>query len=509
MSTPEHVPRHHDEPLLLPYQRRWVADESAVRVWEKSRRIGASWATAAGAALEAASEKESGGMDVWYISYNKGMTETFIKDCAFWAGIYSLVASDMEEFVFEDEDPGGKVVAFRITFASGHRITGLSSAPRSLRSIQGHIVIDEGAFVDQLAELLKAALAMLMWGGRVDVISTHNGAENPFAELIQETQSGARPYSLHRTTFDDALYEGLYRRICLVKQGKAPTEAVRAELAWSPESEARWRQEMVDFYGDNAEEELFCVPRRSGGAYLSRALIEARMHPDIPVLRWSLPDDFVDWSEIRRRRTAEAWCREHLEPVLRSLPSQTCFVGEDFGRSGDLTVLWVLQRQADLDLRTCLTAELRNAPFTTQQYVLEYLIDRLDRFGGAALDARGNGAFLAEVARQHYGAGLIDEVALSEAWYREHMPRLKQQLEDGTLTLPKDSDVLDDLRAFRVVKGVARLPEKSTRGGAEQRHGDSGVALAMAVYAATVMEPQEWDVVTGPPRETTTITRGY
>ena len=28
--------------VLLPYQRRWAADTSRVRVWEKSRRIGAS-----------------------------------------------------------------------------------------------------------------------------------------------------------------------------------------------------------------------------------------------------------------------------------------------------------------------------------------------------------------------------------------------------------------------------------------------------------------------------------
>ena len=33
--------------VLLPYQQRWLVDPSPVKVWEKSRRIGASWGDAA------------------------------------------------------------------------------------------------------------------------------------------------------------------------------------------------------------------------------------------------------------------------------------------------------------------------------------------------------------------------------------------------------------------------------------------------------------------------------
>ena len=50
---------------------------------------------------------------------------------------------------------------------------------------------------------------------------------------------------------------------------------------------------------------------------------------------------------------------------------------------------------------------------------------------------------------------------------------------------PRHEDVLDDLRAFRVVKGVPRLPEGKTdkRG---ERHGDSGMALALAWHASDI-----------------------
>lgn len=86
----------------------------------------------------------------------------------------------------------------------------MPSEPRSLRSKQGRVVIDEAAFVDNLPELLKAAMALRMWGGSVRIMSTHNGEDSDFNEMIKETRAGKRPYTLHRVTFDDALEQGLY-----------------------------------------------------------------------------------------------------------------------------------------------------------------------------------------------------------------------------------------------------------------------------------------------------------
>ncbi|MFW8236595.1 hypothetical protein ACOID8_34120, partial [Klebsiella pneumoniae] len=87
------------------------------------------------------------------------------------------------------------------------------------------------------------------------------------------------------------------------------------------------------------------------------------------------------------------------------------------------------------------------------------------RFTGGAFDARGNGQYLAEVAMQRYGASRIQQVMLSEGWYREHMPPVKAALEDGTLDgLPRDADILADLRAVQVIKGVPRIPETRTTG---------------------------------------------
>src|SRR3546814_1424375 len=66
----------------------------------------------------------------------------------------------------------------------------LSSRPRSLRGRQGYVIFDEFAFHDDPEELLKAGMAFIIWGGKVLVISTHNGDENPFNQLINDIRAG-------------------------------------------------------------------------------------------------------------------------------------------------------------------------------------------------------------------------------------------------------------------------------------------------------------------------------
>ena len=458
--------------LLLPYQGRWVADRSRVKVWEKSRRIGASYGEAFDSVMEAALTREAGGQSTYYLSYNKEMTQQFIKDCAFWAKTLNQAAGEMEEVVLKDEDKD--ITVYRIRFASGFDIWGLPSEARSLRSKQGRVIIDEAAFVDDLKDLLKAANALLMWGGSVRIISTHNGDDNPFNELIQDIRAGKKNYSLHRTTLDEALGDGLYRRICQV-----------TGQDWAQGLEDQWRGALIADYGDGADEELFCIPASGTGAYLTRNMIESVMDPSIPVIRWEPPaKDFVDWPLDRAMRETRDWCEENLGLLLAAAdPGLRSYLGQDFGRSGDLSVLQPAQEAANLDLKTLFVLELRNCPFRTQRQILFYILDRLPRFSRAAMDARGNGQALAEEARQEYGASRVEEVMLSETWYRENMPKLKAQFEDRTWNLPKDSLILDDYRALKVVRGVARVPDARTQDQGGKRHGDAAIAGAMLVHA--------------------------
>lgn len=467
--------------ILLPKQAELLAATSAYSlvVSDKSRRIGFTWGIGADAVLTAGAQKSAGGMDVLYLGYNLDMAREFIDTCAMWSRAFAPACSEVEEYLFVEQDANGaerSIKAFRITFASGFEIAALSSKPRSLRGRQGYVILDEFAFHDDAEELLKAAMALLIWGGKVLVISTHNGVDNPFNQLIQEIREGRRPGKVVRCTFDDALEQGLYQRICMV-----------TGRDWSPEAEAQWRDEIRAFYGEDAAEELDCIPSQGSGVYLTGALIEACMTPRAPVLRLACPKGFELLGDTERESFVADWLAENVDPWLKLMTQDLRhYYGFDFGRSGDLSVFWPIEEGADLVLRAPFILELRNVPFRQQEQILFRIVDRLPRFSGGKHDGRGNGQFLAEYAQQRYGAMLIEAVMLSQPWYLEHVPRLKARLEDRTMAFSRDADVKSDLRQFRMIRGVPMIPQTAETKGADggQRHGDAGVAAVLAVAAA-------------------------
>ncbi len=491
-------------PTLLPYQQLWVADQAEVKVCEKSRRIGLTWAEAADCVLLAATDGNAG-MDVLYISYNQEMTREFIDTCAMWVGHYGRAAGEVEELIVKDGDRDIK--AFRIDFASGHEIMALSSAPRNLRGKQGRLVLDEAAFVDNLAELIKASMAFCIWGGQVRIISTHNGDDNAFARLVEDCRAGVLPYSLHKYTFDDALADGLYERICMVR-GKQ----------WTAEGETQWMQGILAKYGEHADEELKCIPSKGGGRYLIRSRLEACMKAGIPVVRWEPPEkNFVDWSDEERKRDVDDWLEAHIGPLLAGLPPYRSAIGQDFARHVDLSVLWTLQTFPGLTVHPPFVLEMRDCPFSQQEQILEYVCRRLPRFTGGALDKGGNGAYLAERARQLFGRDRIVEVSFSESWNLENWPPLKQAFDDQTIWIPRHDDILQDLLQVKKEKGVPKIlrddrrvdrTEGKTSSG--KRHGDAAVALVLAYFAQrTILGGEEFDVCTAMPRQTNHILRGW
>lgn len=462
--------------VLLPYQQRWVGLRAPLKVGEKSRRIGLTWAEASDNVLVAASSTVAGGMNVYYLGYNQDMTVEYIQACAMWARAFNYAAGEIEEGIWHDQDVDKYIKTYTITFPSGYRIVALTSRPSNLRGRQGVVVIDEAAFHSDLAELLKAALALLIWGGEVHVISTHNGTDNPFNELIEEIRAGKRKGKLFRCTFKEAVADGLYQRVCL-----------RKGIPWVEAEELEWVQDVYDYYSDAAEEELDCVPSQGGGTYLSLAILEQRSRVGVPVLRLAYPVGYEVIAEPLRLADSLGWCERELKPLLAQLPPGAwSFYGMDFARSGDLSVIVPLLQEQDSRKRPPFLVELRNVPFKQQEQILFYIVDRLPSFMAGAHDARGNGQALAEAAAVKYGHNRISQVMLTEGWYRDNMPGFKADLDDGTLyDLPADRDVIADLRAFRMVKGVARIPEtRTTEKGGAKRHGDAGIAAVLARFAS-------------------------
>ena len=162
-----------NEPLsiLLPYQRRWLADQSQVKVSEKSRRIGITWTEAADRALGAATSGRAG-ID--------GCTSVTTRT---WRWNSSRLrrggralrpgSRAVEEIVLGDGR--SDILAYRIRFASGHKIVALSSRPSNLRGKHGCAVIDEAAFHEDCRAAESGARVHHV-GRVVRIISTHNGA---------------------------------------------------------------------------------------------------------------------------------------------------------------------------------------------------------------------------------------------------------------------------------------------------------------------------------------------
>lgn len=469
--------------ILMEHQKAWLEDKSDLKLAEKGRRTGITFAEALDDAITAASARSAGGDNVFYIGDTKEKGREFIGYVAHFAKVIAGELHQVEEYIFRDEREDGTskdITAFRITFRSGNRVEALSSNPANIRGLQGIVVIDEAAFHKDVREVLDAVNALLIWGGKVRVISTHKGHLNPFNELVREANAGKTPFSVHHIPFATAVENGLYRRVCFVK-GRT----------WSQEDQDAWEARIRGAYGPRRaamRQELDAIPAESDGAALTRVQIEACMaQPDeIPVCRWSCDDDFKNLPDEVRKAAALDWCKKHLKPVLDELdPDRQHFMGEDFARTGDVTDIMVGELTPTLVRRMRLMVELRNVPFDQQRDILFYVCDRIPRFSKGAMDRTGNGAYLAEKATQRYGPTIV-EVAFSREWYATEMPPYIEAFADKTIVLPRHEDVLIDHQALQFEAGVIRVPKDFRFKGSDgfSRHGDSAVAGALMYFAS-------------------------
>jgi phage FluMu gp28-like protein len=494
--------------LLLQYQAEAIrlATIHDFLVIEKSRRIGISYGFSPYATLAAAAALA--GTNVYYVGYNLDMAREFIGYCADFTKAFDgvtvalpppdAILESMTEtkvgpeqvvtsgnvsidsaegtFLFHDGSTKG-IKTLRVDFPNGKAIAALPSTPRAVRGKQGIFIIDEAAFHDDLDGLIKAVLAALMWGGKVIVISTHDGDDNAFNQLVQDIRSKRRAGHVMRITLRDALDQGLYKRICLVG-GKE----------WSEELEEKWEADLRHTYGDAADEELDVIPARGSGTYLARATIEAAMSPLYPVLRLSCPNGFerndLEW----RTDWVQEWLETEIAPLLRKLDlSKYCYFGQDFARSSDLSAIAIGQYDEMATLICHFIIEMRNVPSREQEQVLEFIIDGMPLFAAGKMDGRGNGFGMAEAMQDKYGEEAIELVMATPKTYLEMMPRLKARIEDRQLVIPRSDGVVEDLRCIKLVKGVPTIVDrtKDKEDGAKgKRHGDTAIALMHLVAAA-------------------------
>lgn len=502
------------EGILMAHQVNWLRIQAQIKLCEKGRRTGITFAEALDSVITAASRKAAGGMDVFYVGDTKEKGLEFIGYCAKFSRVMAEAqasgVSEIEEFLFEDQDESGntrQINAYRIRYASGFKIVALSSNPANLRGLQGKVIIDEAAYHRNVSAVLDAATALLIWGGRIVIISTHNGKSNPFNQMIADIQEGRYGDAavVYKATFDDAVANGLYERRCMMRGEEA-----------TPEGKEAWYKGIRNAYGPRRaqmREELDAIPRDGNGVCIPGVWIEDAMRPDRPVLRLALDDGFALQSVGRREAYAEDWIERYLAPLVQELtPELRHYLGMDYARHRDFSIICPMSVDQARHRDVPFVVEMHKVPTRQQQQILFYILRGLPRFAGAALDATGNGETLAEDTADEFGHDRIQQVKLSRAWYGAWMPKFIQLYEDGTITMPKDDSLQQDVRSIETVDGIPMVMKARSQDLKDPdlyRHGDFAGAGVLANFATL-------DMVSGPvvvksrrPRQGARIIQGY
>lgn len=479
--------------VLMAHQIEVLKIRTSILAVPKGRRTGITFSFGFDAVLTAAARKNSGGMDVYYIGDTKEKGLEFIGYCAKFSRVVAEQQADsissIEEFLFDDQDEDGntrRITAYRIRYASGFQVVALSSRPANIRGLQGVVIIDEAAFHQDVQGVLDAATALLIWGGRIVVISSHNGRSNAFNSFVTDIENGlyGSDAAVYTVTFDDAVENGLYERVCFMKGEESTIEGKTA-----------WYSRIRNAYGPRKaamREELDAIPRDGNGICIPGIWIEAAMPPgdDRVVLRLTLDDDFSTKSRKEREAYASDWIARYLEPVIAKLdPNLRYAVGEDFARHRDFSSVVLLAVMPNLYRRVPLVIEMHKVPTRQQEQILWYLLRALLRFTGA-MDATGPGQTLAEYTADEFGTNRIAQINLSRSWYGTWMPKLIQAFEDGVITLPADDNVKQDLHSIEDIDGipmVSSVRKEDLKDPELFRHGDTAIALALAWYASVAM----------------------
>ncbi len=472
------------EGVLMLHQAEWLADTSPLKICAKGRRTGITFAESFDSCLTAATKRSAGGQNVFYIGDTKDKGREYIGYVSHFAKVVAGELGAIEEFLFDDQKDDGttrQISAFRVKFASGFRVEALSSRPENIRGLQGTVVIDEAAFHKDVRAVLDAVNAMLIWGGpHPDHLVPQRGAE-PVQRADPEAQAGKVPYSVHTIPFGDAVRNGLYRRVCLMS-GKP----------WTAEAEAEWEGRIRSSYGARKaamRQELDAIPAEAAGAALTRVQIEAAA-VEAPIVRLTFDDTFRDLDPVTRQAAMTARFEGEIRRHLKALSwAERHVFGVDFARKGDASVIVVKAIEGSLTRRTKLVIELRNCPFEQQRDLLFAIVPLLPRFSGGKLDATGNGAYLAEVTLQKFGADMIEMVMLSQAWYQVHAPRYVDAIAERSCLIARDEDIVQDHQGLQYVGGIIKIPDDHRTKGLDgyDRHGDAAIAGMIANAAADDM----------------------
>ena len=451
------------ETYFLPYQREWLLDSSRLKLCQKSRQIGVSYADSYDSVRKVA--VRPGGRDVWVMSRDEVQAKQYIRYCRRWANILHYAAGDYAERVFVL--PNGKAATVQaLIFASGASVYALSSNPDAIVGKSGHVKLDEFALHKDQRTLYAVAKPVIQWGGTLSIISTHRGISTVFNEIITEIQQRGNPmgWSLHTVPIQKAVEQGLVEKIDAANasglgRASVPASPSPSDVADNVQSRreqwlAQQRAECID--EEQWLQEYCCVPADESSAFISYELINGCTEPELRLLTVAGLSEFVS-------RT----------------PQAALYLGVDVARKKDLCVLDIGEKIGDV-VWDRLRLELSNRPFAELEEEL-YRLLRLPQLKRACLDATGLGLQLAERARERFG-WKVEPVTFTAVGKEALANGLRIDLEQRHLRLADDEPLRADLRGIR--KEVTLSGNARFAGETEGSHCDRFWAKALRQHAA-------------------------
>lgn len=410
-------------PILYPYQKAWLEDDSRFKIGMFARQTGKTFTTTLEIALDMALAELEGRRTRWVIlsrgerQAREAMEEGVKLHLRAMNAAFDALETD---FRLEDRTT---IRALEVSMKNGSRVTALPANPDTARGFSANVFLDEFAFHKDSHAIWKALFPVISKNGlKLRITSTPNGKENKFYELMT-AEDGS--WSRHVVDIYAAVAGGLPRDIDELRK------ALADEDAWAQEFELQWM--------DGAT------------AWLSWELINAA------------EDDKAGQPEM--------------------YTGGPCFVGVDIGRRRDLFAAVVLEEVGDV-LWVREIAERRGATFAEQDAILDDIMSRY-RVMRVCMDQTGMGEKPVEDAQRRHGTSRVEGVLFTASAKLGLATVGKQAFEDKRLRIPHGVQALrSDLHKLQKVSGPTGAPRFVAESD-DAGHADRTWALFLGLSAAS------------------------
>ncbi len=363
---------------FIPYQLKWINDESPLKIYEKSRRIGITYGTSYRCVRKCLRQPTNSKFTQWVSSRDEQTAKEFITDyVAMWCNAANVVAKGLAGDDVQVIDTDKDVRAFVVEFENGSRIVSLSSNPKAFAGKGGDVLIDEFDLHRNQGDLYDMAFPCITWGGQLELVSAYDsdGSEHTvFASLVKECKIDGNPkgFSLHSTTLTQAVEQGFVEKVNEVKQRKGRPTQTREEFVEGIKRSCRTHAAYLSQYE--------CIPNSANGqqAVRSNDLLNSKKHYNILIV--DLTGDAGVTDKIDPIAEPYIDCDFWRENIGMLREYERFCLGYDVARKLDLASIWIDGITKGVYTQVALVL-FRNCKFETQRKVARCMMDELNAVG--------------------------------------------------------------------------------------------------------------------------------